>query len=227
MHQKDLEKRINLVRRDLGNLLFHFTRSPQETKILRKNDSNHFRKSQAPLSILEKILHEEKLLGSSKNIRGKHKCICFTESPITEINSLFSLVNIADNDSQRIRYEPYGIAIKKEWLYRKGGRPVIYQPEDEYKLLPESLMYKHVRYEPDKGIDFTWEREWRIEAKELLLEPKETLVIVPDAETAFNIAYENSDIELDYDRGPEPQGACHVAKWMTVSLDLFGFNSSE
>lgn len=223
MDNNNLQKRINLVRRDLGNLLFHFTKTPGNTIEINTEHSERIL-SDSPLSVLEKILAEGFVLGSSKNIRGGHECICFTESPISEIVSLFSLVNIAESKDQTIRYEPYGIAVTKNWLYSQGGRPVIYQPEIEYHLLPEELQYKHVRFEPEKGVDFTWEREWRIKAPKLILDPKETLIVVPDAETAFDLAYLNAEVELDYDRDPIPQGAYHVAKWMTVSLDLFGYN---
>jgi hypothetical protein len=34
-------------------------------------------------------------------------------------------------------------------------------------------------YDPIKEIDFTWEREWRIETNELPLHQKETTVIIP------------------------------------------------
>ncbi|GAG63688.1 unnamed protein product, partial [marine sediment metagenome] len=32
----------------------------------------------------------------------------------------------------------------------------------EYDILPEELKYRHVRYELESDIDFTWEREWRL-----------------------------------------------------------------
>ena len=223
MDNNKLHKRINLVRRDLGNLLFHFTKTPGKIIEIEKERSKQIL-SDSPLSVLEKILSDGFLFGSSKNIRGGHECICFTESPISEIVSLFSLISIAESKDQKTRYEPYGIAVTKDWFYSQGGRPVLYQPEREYHLLPEELQYKPVKFEPDKGVDFTWEREWRINAGKLFLDPKETLVVVPDADTAFDLAYQNAEVELDYDRDPVPQGAYHVAKWMTVSLDLFGFN---
>ena len=222
MKNSKLNKRINLVRRDVGNLLFHFTRMP-DSKIEIKTDKYERHLGSHAYSVLEKILSDGHLLGSSKNIRGGFKCICFTESPISEIASLFALVSIAESEHEKTRYEPYGIAVKKEWLFKQGGRPVIYQPESEFQLLPDELKYRHVRYEPSEGIDFSWEREWRINTDTLMLDPKETLVVVPDSETAFDLAYEHAGIEVDYDYpGGDPINSYHVAKWMTVSLDLFG-----
>ena len=79
-----------------------------------------------------------------------------------------------------IRYRPFGIMISKEWLYAQGGRPVVYQPDNEYLNLPEDMRYRHVRYEPDNDKDFTWEREWRIKTDSLILDPDETTLIVPN-----------------------------------------------
>jgi hypothetical protein len=68
--------------------------------------------------------------------------------------------------------------VSKLWLFQQGGRPVIYQPDGEYDLLPEVLRYRHVRYEPDQ-VDFTWEREWRIQTKTLPLDLQQTTFVVP------------------------------------------------
>ena len=66
----------------------------------------------------------------------------------------------------------------------RGGRPVIYQANDEYELLLEDQRYRHVRFEPDSGVDYSWEREWRIRADELALEHAGTTFIVPTREWA-------------------------------------------
>ncbi len=47
-------------------------------------------------------------------------------------------------------------------------------------------------------------------------------MVVPDATTAFDLAYEHANVEEDYVIEPIPQGYYPVAKWMVVSLDLFG-----
>ena len=70
--------------------------------------------------------------------------------------------------------------ISKKWLFSKGGRPVIYQPTSDYDNLPTGLKYLHQIYDPVKGIDYTWEREWRIRSDYLELDPSETTVIVPN-----------------------------------------------
>ncbi len=212
MTKDTLQNRIRLVRRDLGNLLFHFTRTS-------KTDD----KTISASGILYSILKEGKLLGSSHFIKGNYNCVCFTESPIEELTAVFNLNQIASDESLRPRYDPYGIAVPKDWLFKKGGRPVIYQPDAEFDSLPEALRWRHVRYDgPSSKYDFTWEREWRIWAEEIALDPNNTLVVVPTAEEAFDIAYETAEIEVEYDTDPFPTGSFHKPKWMTVSLDLLG-----
>jgi hypothetical protein len=202
-------RRMKLIRRDQGNLLFHFTRANGQ------NIASH---------VLDKIIREGRLIGSGNLIRGGHKCVCFTEAPITELHATFSLVELTSDQKDRVRYESFGVAVTKEWLFERGGRPVIYQSEKEFKTLPESLQYRHVRYEPNRDIDFTWEREWRIHCDELRLDPKETLVVVPTCEESYELMYGHStlvDDGVNLDGGfvesvyPEPS-------WRAVSLDLFG-----
>ncbi len=224
---RDLSKRIKLVRRDVSNLLFHFTRTPEENniKVIIGNGILHM--SASAHSILTKILYEGKLKGASKWTNGEN-CICFTEAPIVELNSIFSLVEIASSQEQRPRYEPYGIAVSKKWLFSKGCRPVIYDHPEIFDSLPQGLKYRFVPYNPEEGIDFTWEREWRIKTDFLQLDHKHTLVVVPTANEAFDFVYQFANIEpntvnVDYS-GPVVEDFCHDPRWLAVSLDLFGFD---
>ena len=54
--------------------------------------------------------------------------------------------------------------------------------DDEYALLPDALKWRHVRYEPNgiPPIDFTWEREWRLNTDQLAVDPQHCTLIVPD-----------------------------------------------
>lgn len=202
----ELIKRIRLVRRDFGNLLFHFTHSSNK---------------ESASAVLRKILYEGRLKGSSVWSHGQN-CVCFTEAPIQELNSIFSLVEIAASKKERPRYEPYGIGVSKRWLFAKGGRPVIYDHPDTFALFTEDQKYRFIPYDPVRGIDFTWEREWRIKVDHLELYPRETLVIVPTSEEAFELVYELADIEPDGDEDG-PLRVYHNPKWLAVSLDIFGF----
>lgn len=219
---QELLKQIQFLRRDLGSLLFHFTQHPKVTVEIEQGTAKLYL-SAHPRSVLEKIASEGCLRGSSTYIKGSYQCVCFTESPITEIAALFRLSNAASNTGMRPRYEPYGVAVKKEWLYERGGRPVIYQSDAEFDALPEAIRYRHVRYEPNNGIDFTWEREWRIKIEELKLEPSAAVFILPTAKEVFDFTYGHAKLEADFDRDDErPIGFYHAAKWLAVSLDFFG-----
>lgn len=101
-------------------------------------------------------------------IKGDYTCVCFTEAPVGKLAHIFSR-----RKDYGIRYSPFGIMFSKNYLYDAGARTVIYSPEGDFNILPESMKYRHVRYEPSNKfpVDHTWEREWRLHAKELKFNP--------------------------------------------------------
>lgn len=145
------------ARDDLSTKLIHLTHGPWEEAY----------------GVLGRILAERRLAGTASMINDGLHCVCFNEAPISKI-SLF----LAQPPSG-FRYAPFGVMVDKTWLFLRGGRPVIYQPESEYHLLHPDQRYRHKRYEPDRGIDFTWEREWRVRTDSFALDPGATTVIVP------------------------------------------------
>jgi hypothetical protein len=72
----------------------------------------------------------------------------------------------------------------KKWIFERGGRPVIYQPDLEFRDLSDSHKWRHVRYEPNNAnpIDFTWEREWRVKCERLEFQPNHVVIVVPRQE---------------------------------------------
>ena len=215
----ELAKRIKLVRRDLGNLLFHFTRGLEPKWIV--TQGHRINVGVTASHVLGKILNSGKLCGSAAWTYGK-STICFTEAPIHEFNSIFALSSIASNDTQRPRYEPYGVAVSKAWLYERGGRPVIYDHPDAFETYPDSLRFRFCPYDPSNAIDFTWEREWRIPTDCLMLDPKHALIVVPTSAEAFEFAYEHAEEMPDFDGSGSACGSYHEPKWLAVSLDMFG-----
>jgi hypothetical protein len=83
---------------------------------------------------------------------------------------------------------------EKSWLFAYGGRPVIYQSDSEFDDLPEGIRWRHVRYEPG-CVDFTWEREWRIQSDELHFVPSEAFLVVPDRERADSLVAQHKGDE--------------------------------
>jgi|SRR5689334_18210492 len=145
-----------MLRDDLSSKLIHLTRG--ETN------------AEAANAFLS-IIGERRLLGSTRDIRGGYRCLCFTEAPVGKLAHVLAA-------AEQMRYKSFGIMVDKKWLFDRGGRPVIYQPESEYDLLHESQRFRHVRYEPG-SVDFSWEREWRIKTELLEIEPASATLIVP------------------------------------------------
>ena len=78
----ELLKRIKLVRRDLGSLLFHFTRAPGcPTVEVETGPGSRVIMPASASAVLQKILHEGALKGTSRWTYG-FSCVCFTEAPI-------------------------------------------------------------------------------------------------------------------------------------------------
>lgn len=148
-----------MIRGDLSNRLIHLTRGPT----LQEAAAN-----------FQSILSQGCLLGSNRDIRGGFNCVCFSEAPLGTLTQ-----TLAAPTENGMRYSAFGVIVSKIWLFNQGGRPVIYQANEEYVHLPDSLKYRHVRYEPHRGIDHTWEREWRIQTDRLTLCPDETTFVVP------------------------------------------------
>jgi len=149
-----------MIRGDLSNRVVHLTRGDTP--------------EQATTSF-KSILREGALRGVNGFIRGGYNCVCFSEAPLGVIVHALGLP-----PEQGMRYAPFGVMVGKRWLFEQGGRPVIYQSEEEYEALPDTIRYRHVRYEPHRGIDHSWEREWRIRTDRLALDPTQTTFVVPN-----------------------------------------------
>lgn len=149
-----------MIRGDLSNRLVHLTRATSESDAAEKFRS---------------IVSDGCLKGSGTDIRGGYRCVCFSEAPLSVLTHSLAL----PEDENGMRYSAFGVIVSKKWLFNQGGRPVIYQPNDEYDMLHEQQKYRHVRYEPDREIDYTWEREWRIRTERLELVSAKTTFIVP------------------------------------------------
>lgn len=159
-----MEKEPVLIRDDMSTRLIHLTRDheggPTASETLRA------------------ILEEGKLRGGTGEIFNGIRCVCFSEAPISKLGTILQKPSV-----HGFPYGPYGVMVSKEWLFRQGGRPVIYQTDQEVEILPPELHFRHKVYNPP-AVDFTWEREWRIEAFDLELDPDETTVIIPTRDWA-------------------------------------------
>jgi hypothetical protein len=159
--------RVFMIRPDISNRLIHLT----------KGESNV-----AALHTLLTIVTEHRLIGGTGGgvIRGGYHCVCLCETPISHL----ALV-LANKTQAGFRYRPFGVMFSKQFVYEKGGRPVIYGEEGEFDQLPDALKYRHVRYDPlrtPKPVDFTWEREWRIHTNQFEFSPDDATIVFPNRE---------------------------------------------
>ena len=159
-------------KRDFSPFLVHLTKNdpPDEFSPLSAKDN------------LDLILHEKTLraynhfclfspaLNNENNdIRDKFKVVCFTETPISQIDIL--LTKLA---GRNFKPEPYGLVFKKKYIREQGGNPALYVTGDLSH--PLWLLYKEAKERRfsddnkllalvnkcDEAVDFHWEREWRI-----------------------------------------------------------------
>ncbi|MBV9154659.1 MAG: hypothetical protein JO097_00220, partial [Acidobacteriaceae bacterium] len=150
-------------RADISDKLIHFTKG------------NSWKDA---FGTLRKIMSERRLLSGNYRIRGGYDCVCFTEAPLKAFADRF-FAQLAPS-----RYAPFGLMFNKSFVFAAGGRPVIYEPESEFMVLPEEIRWRHVRYEPtsEDPVDFTWEREWRIRCEEFPFSTADAVIILPNGE---------------------------------------------
>ncbi len=106
------------------------------------------------------------------SLQDKFKVVCFTETPIDQINVLLEGVS-----GRNFKPKPYGLVLKKDYIRQQGGNPVFYTTKEIAKPL-WSLYWPLCEEEQeqssegvcellalvnrcDKDMDFHWEREWR------------------------------------------------------------------
>ena len=168
-----------MIRGDLSQRLIHLTRDLNEV-----SGEERFKQ----------IMESKQINGGSNDIRGGYKCICFSEAPISELGQI-----IAKNDSE-IRYSPFGFMFSKDYLYKIGARPVIYQSHEEYDLLNDEIKYKHVKFDlsNSKKMDWSWEREWRLKTDKLIITPEDVTLIVPNRQFIEDLKDKNYETNIAY-----------------------------
>lgn len=153
----DWQKRI-AERTDLSTQVIHLTKA-----------SNEDGKTRSALDNLKKILKDKKILpsGTEGFINGTRKAVCFQDAPLYAVtqNVYFEQKIREETGNKKKRYSPIGLMFDKSYVYKKGGRPVIYEDSTNAKaFLPKDQWWRIVHFnlaDKDRIIDWTHEREWR------------------------------------------------------------------
>lgn len=139
-----------------------------------------------------KILREKTLVGSttaSGFIVGATRAVCFQDAPLYSIcqNIDFERLLVREEQSERVRYEPYGLMFPKPYAYNLGARPVFYERTEVAKeFLPPEQWWRIVSFDMSRSeayVDWTHEREWRVPG-DVHFDIAQATVVVPNS-TSF------------------------------------------
>jgi hypothetical protein len=162
------------------NYLTHCTRSPDGpwpdqslagyyNEMLTEVDHSH------PLDTLIRILEQQRLIATTYLKRTDVATVSLSEVPLQQLLSRRTF----QRHLHRWDWEPYGICVRRNWLMKRGCRPVVYGSKSDFQKLPrEDQPFFQVIPE---GASWTEEREWRI-ADDLRLSEipaNEAFVFVP------------------------------------------------
>jgi len=201
MNKKTWRKRF-AERSDLTTNLVHLTKSNG---------------SKSSVDVVLQILESKRLKGSNTKsgfIIGKKPAVCFQDTPIYSLsqNIYYEQKLRESNSNGKVRYVGSGLLFKKLDIYRKGGRPVIYDKSIEAKkYLPSSEYWRIVNFDlknDAKIIDWTHEREWRVPI-EYEFELKDTVVLMP-----------NFKAQKDFTNKFEKQFGCNPMKKLKGIIDI-------
>lgn len=126
--------------------------------------------SEEAFKTLLKILEERTILGSTTDtgfIIGNKSAVCLQEAPLNAIaENLLYEKELREKAGNKVRYSAFGLRFNKAWIYKKGGRPVIYEEKELMKsILPSEEYWRIVNYDLSDDqcmVDWTHEREWRV-----------------------------------------------------------------
>lgn len=146
----------------------------RQERITRRSDFTcglvHLTKANGKRSAIEtliKILQEKKLNGGKGYVCGNDPVVCLQDVPLHSLSeNILYEQKLHNEDNQPTRYSAFGLRFSKEFIYKNGGRPVLYEKtETAKKLLSPNEYWRIVCLDlsdSNNVIDWTHEREWRI-----------------------------------------------------------------
>jgi hypothetical protein len=155
---------------DWREYLFHYTRScpeawPGEAQIeyLLNLLAGQSLAGHSALDTLVRILQERRIRAGSRLVRGNEAVISWSSHSPREMFILRKW------NSALVRWtvEPYGLAVRRDYLRVLGAKPVIYGPSEIYSRLAEPQKFRFQRSEATRS-GWRHEREWRLNADLML-----------------------------------------------------------
>ena len=139
------------------------------------------------VQVLVKILKEKRIRGSSTEsgfIVGTTRAVCFQDAPLLGLSQNVRYERELSERGGKVRYRGVGIVFLKPTIYRKGGRPVLYEATDvAKKFLPADQFWRIVNFDLSHSegyIDWSHEREWRVPG-DFAFEVSEIAIVVGDS----------------------------------------------
>lgn len=191
--EKEVWKKRLQHRGDISAFLTHFTREAA---------------SMNPLEVLLKILGEKRIIASTTDkgfIIGSKPAVCFQDAPIYGLSQNILHEQLHQPElGGKVRYRGFGLAFEKPYVFKKGGRPVIYEKKDIAKvMLPSEEWWRIVSYDLSSDtsiVDWTHEREWRAQG-DFEFELSETFVYLPNSKVYKEFIKKISPVTLAELRG--------------------------
>lgn len=177
---------MSYTRLDHSDCIIHFTKDSEKWDLFKSYDKFY------------DIIQQQFLKSTPIKRLGDISSICFTEAPYNCLTDKCIL-----NPKYFKRYSPFGFQFTKNYMYDKGGLPVIYSPKHEFEEHNNNTNWRTVSYDPIKKYggfkDFTWEREWRIrpESEQLRLDPNHVKLIFPTREWALKFRNDHDEFHKD------------------------------
>ncbi len=115
------------------------------------------------LATLSRIVAQRRLVASSRTIRGRFNVVSFTAVPLDDLARL----RVFRAHRSRWDFEPYGLCLRRDWLARRGARPVRYGSDADWHAAADSdrpffqLVRSSTSAAGSRAIDWRVEAEWR------------------------------------------------------------------
>ncbi|WP_338570432.1 hypothetical protein VRB37_16395 [Erwinia billingiae] len=143
------------VRQDHTRSVYHWVKASPHLKF-------ELADYESAYEVMLKIIKDTEIRAGDTFLTSGYPCVCLSESP-----EYFML-------EDKSKYQPFGFKFRKRTIFVEGGRPVIYSTKDEKWQIDEGMHWRFMHFDPFfrsdtaiNGVDFTWEREWRVPKPEL------------------------------------------------------------